>query len=367
MTILRVIRNSITRGNTVLLRILSDAISVGDSATATYVPVGGGSLADGATVVVTGPSATLPSSEWLGGKDGVIESGTPDTLFSRSGWSDGFPNNISDWYYSTARTLNRSRALLFDSTIVADGRGTKSFDYGSSGITQEYRSCNYFWEVPAEQGDMQWKIWRGGVDLDMTDHIDPSWRWTTMRSGITNSLTVYDQDTGGSEGSGLHYFPDGSVEPDGIWIRCECWVTVNSPLGTANGTFRARVTRVSDNEEITDTTITGLNFRGNSPAAGHLRYAHWQNYFGNGGDIEHGNAKMHMDDIYMSRVASGTGAFVRAELVNNAVYASATAAPVICEVLSIEGTTWSVKLNGAGTGKWLALFNASNVPTMVAL
>lgn len=333
--------------------------------------VAGGAIVDGTSYNVTGPAVAVPTTvEGLGFKNGIIDSGTPGNVFTRANWSRGFPGEC-DWRWSTTRTLSRTRALRFDpaglNSSPDNGRGTYTFDHGASGLTQEYFSCNYYWTMT---NACQWKLRRGNYIDDVVDGQDPSWYTScNTQSGFNIFLNVFNQNVVGNP------IQDASagVWPNGTWFRCQIFFTVNSPAGTANGTWRLVVTRISDGAVIQDYTFSGINFKGNAPAVGIFRYSVMQNYLGNSlvASHDHGNCIIDMDDIYLSSVASGTGAFVRAELCNNATFASATKTSGPCKINSIGGTTWNVEANQGPNSisdytHW-ALFNAANTPTMVAV
>lgn len=340
-------------------------------------------MVDGDTISRTGPASTLPTTiEWLGGLGGVIDSGTNGVHFTRTNWSQLYAS-LSDWNWSTSRTLSRSKSLLFDAQATGDGRGTYFFDHGASGISEEYFSCNYYWEVPSAiisgGGGLQWKIRRGHFDVDVVDAQDPSWYTSSNRGGVALFLAVFNQDATHTPDTivpGYHFLAGGPRPPENTWMRVETWTKVNSPAGTANGTWRLKITNLSTGATVCDETFTGLNFVGNSPAVSNLRYCVMQNFLGNStiGGPDHGDAKIWMDDVYIASVASGSNAFVHAELCNNSVYASSTIRRA-CKVNSIAGTDWSVTLNGPLsvfgvsdlTGLYLALFDSSNTPTMRAV
>lgn len=331
-----------------------------------FAAAGSGAIADGDTIVRTGPSATKPSIiEWLGGSGGVIDSATADADFSRTGWSKSF-TDISRWTYNTGRTFNRSKSLLADNKYPTptDGRKTWFYDYGASGVTEEYRSCNFYCDRGSAT-TFQWKIWRLLPAELETDGQDPSWYIANWYNGYGNAfLNVYNQDGGGTRDLS-------TLAPFNGWFRLEVFWTCNTPNGTSNGTIRFKCTNRSTGATVFDDTFSSVNFRGSTGPPPVHRYACWQNYLGNETPTDT-QLRVYMDDIYMSAVASSTGAFVRAELCNNGTYASATISE-ICEVTGISGTDWSVKLNKGQhassdlTGLYLALFPASGSPTMVAV
>lgn len=341
--------------------------TVGNQATSavqTAITNSAGGTVDGSTVTVTGPTATVPDIvENFGLLGGVQDSGTPGAKFSRALWTQGFPDGEGDWKFTTSRLVGaRSRSIVFDPLAngsPSNGRGTFYYDYGAAGISQEYRSCNFFWNVPGLRH--QWKIWRGNHIQDVTDGADPSWYISSNGAGVPLFISVYAQDS-------LHWIPTDPRPPENQWFRLELFITHNSPLGTANGVARLRATSIATGAVLFDQTVTGIRFRGTGAAA--LRWGPWQNYLGNSGTtVDHANASITMDGIYASAMRAGVGAFVRAELCDNASYA-ASSKRVPCRVNSIVNGEWSVTLDRGHhvptnlAGLWLALFDANNSPTM---
>lgn len=320
-------------------------------------------VADGATITRTGPSASLPTTvEFLGGSGGIIESGTNGVHFTRSGWSQLFAS-LSDWQYSTANPLSRTKTLRFDTAVTGDGRGTYFFDHGTSGVSEEYTSCNYYCDRGSAT-QMQWKVKRLMPNEDTTDATLPSWYVAAWYNGPGSFINHWS--TGQSATDYLT-----SDIPTNTWVRVETWTVISNPAGTANGSIRVKVTNLSTGSTILDNTLSSIITRGSGDPVS--RYHTMQNYLGNespGGT----RIFIDMEDIYISSVSSGSNAFVRAELCNNSVYANATVKR-LCKVNSITGTDWNVTLNGPSavfgtsnlSGLYLALHPASGTPTMALI
>jgi hypothetical protein len=313
----------------------------------------GGSVAveDGATIEVQGPAVgQLPIVEWLGGRDGHIDSATPDATFGKAGWNPSFPG-LAEWQYSTTRVLSRSRSIVADTDYQTQGEGRRTyfFDFGSAGVEQQYFSANYYVDTGSAT-ELQWKILRLLPQQLEVDGQDPSWYTAQWMSGGTFMNEYGDGST--------HWMPDNSV-PFNEWIRIEIWFTGSAP-GTADGSWRRRVTRISDGTVVHDSTFSGIQWKTQQSPV--FRYACLQNYLGNESP-EGTRLRAYMDDVYLSAVPSGTGAFVRAELID-APSVSAATHRAICEVSSISGTTWSVILNqgtlASVSGAYLALFGAAD-------
>ncbi len=323
-------------------------------------------IVDGSTVSVTGPSASVPSYEWLGGLNGVIQSGTPGAVFSRTNWIplSGYGTQ-PNWYYSTARSLSRSQSLLASNQTPTVGGGIKTYSYdnGASGASEEYFSCNYYLDTGVAS-QMQWKIRRFMPTEDTTDGTVPSWYTARWVSGPGSFVNRWATGSSSSDSIGTEY-------PINAWFRFESWTVVSSPVGTANGSIRVKCTNLSTGATVFDFTESSIITRGSGDPV--YRYTVMQNYLGNETPTNT-PLSVNMEDVYISTVSSGSGAFVRAELCNNSVYSSATVTRV-CQVSSIVGTTWNVVLNGPYSafgqttlsGLYLALFPSSGSPTMVVV
>lgn len=341
-------------------------------------PTAAQEFAHGSTAIATGPSVSLPSVEWLGGLSGVIDSGTVDADFSRSAWTKSF-TDISRMTYDDDEPISPGAKSLKASNWYPngssgqDGRKTWYCDGGVSGFGQNYYSCNYLVSTgtgwSGADPDFQWKIIRTSATANEQD-AQPGSSYTAV---WRNGQAFYNDFNTGS--AGTHWLTDYS--PFDFWVRVEIWETVNDPVDTPNGDWRIRVTRISDGSIVRDQSFSNTMKR--TGADGVVRYLILQNYLGNldyngnGTTYPDDPADVHelvvrMHDLYWSRVTGTSGAYVRGELCNNATYSSSTK-NAICEILSVGGTTWTVKLNKGAYSMddytHLALFNASNTPTMV--
>lgn len=332
---------------------------------------------DNDVVVVSGPAAALPTfREWLGGAGGVIESGTLGAEFSRPNWSLLF-NPQSRWYYTNARVNSRTKTLVFDSTINLHYAGTQFLDHGAAGITDMYTSYNCFIDsppFPVGPQNLQAKLKRLMAELDVQDGFNPSMYTSRWKNWTESFVNIYSEDP-----TPTRTFPPNQTWPWNAWFRMEMWMSRNNPIGSANGFYRLKCTRISDGFVPCDVQFTNVIWRGPGATLPH-RYDCYQNYTGNAPDgtppwpNEWGDSKINMEDIYSASHSSlmNGAAQVRAEIVNSAVYASATKHK-LCFVEDIDGgANWSVRLNGPSgyfgssdlRGLYLALFPASGTPTM---
>lgn len=353
------------------------------------LPRPSGVISDGDSVTVTGPSATLPNQEFLGGLNGFIDGNTLGEEFmndARSGWSLLAPSTSKRPTFDNEQTLNRSKAVMFDTRNSTEYKQTLFFDTGASGFVSMYISaCIYLTHEDIQTGQyLQWKMIRWYNQADVLDGANGN----TMRgyylsqqirpAATANDLLFTGFQNAGSVGSPnviqATKYPTGFPKK-GAWYRYETWLVKNSAPGAADGYFRVRCTNVSTGVATGDDSYSDIILNGNADD-GNFRYAVLQNYFGNAQDGGFGSSHDNLyacawwDDIDIVWSSSARSTPPRAELVDNATYASA-GVRTSCKVNSISGTSWNISVNKGRhanlTGKYWALFAAgSNTPTMVA-
>lgn len=351
---------------------------------------GGGSISDGASVSVTGPSATLPSQEWLGGLNGFVDGNTAGEEFmndARAGWSLLAPSTSKRPTFSTEQILNRTKSVMFDTRNSTEYKQTLFFDTGASGYVSMYTSAYiYLTHEDILTGQyLQWKMirWYNAADVqDGTNGNSFRGYYLTQQirpTGTDNDLLFTGFQNAGSVGSpnivqATKYPTPGFPKKD-AWYRYETWLVKNSSPGTADGYFRAKCTNASTGATVTDNSYSDIILNGNADD-GNFRYLVLQNYFGNAQDGGFGSSHDNLyacawwDDIYVAWDTSTRSTPPRVELVDNATYASATVR-LNCKVNSIVGTTWNIEVNKGRmadlTGKYWAFFAAgSSTPSMVA-
>lgn len=324
----------------------------------------GGGVADGASYSFTSnvSISAPPSYEWLGGSGGVIDAGTNGVHFTRTNWQQLNPT-LSDWLWSTSRTLSRSKSLMYDGTAqgeTGNARGTYHHDCGASGWGEMYSSCNYYWQMSPNQTQCQWKIMRwqtqtdhtGGGGPEVVDNYGPSGYIAAPQLNDDFFLnTFYNCNGSGSSTASTQYFSPAAAPttPHNTWIRIETYMKENTTPGTANGLFRCKMTRCSDGAVLWTASSSNRIWRGASDVSDVFRYLVYQNYFGNGAGINGNvweNSVIFMDDLFHSWVTPGnSGGQRRIELINASTHASATLQPAIQEWTAGSGTSRTVKLN----------------------
>ena len=316
-----------------------------------------------------------PSYEWLGGNAGVIDAGTNGVHFTRSGWTQLF-TTLSDWLWSTSRTLSRTKSLMYDGELqgeTGNARGTYQHDVGATGWGEIYTSCNYYWQMVPNQTDCQWKImrWQQQTDAGGPEVVDGNRPSAYIAAPqVNDDFFLNNFVTGGAGDTTLYFSPAAApTTPHNTWIRIETYMKENSTPGTADGLFRCKVTRCSDGVALWTASSSNRIWRGASDNSNPFRYLIRQNYFGNGAGIN-GNvwedSVLFMDDMFHSWTAPGsTGGQRRIELINASTHASATLQPAIQEWTAASGTSRTVKLNlpanyASFSGCYLVEFDDTN-------
>jgi len=329
---------------------------------------GGSALVDGGSFSFTSndSNAAPATREFLGGLTGPIQSGTTGTHFTRTNWTQLFAT-LSDWTYDTGNQLHsrRPKSLFFNPAAngeVEEGRGTYFYDNGASGFIEEYYSCYYY--ITMNNFTTQWKARRWNWEADVVDNRQPQ-GYTAAHIANPIFLNVFG-DPGGNYPSinpGVYYIPDESGTysyPVNQWFRFETWVKINT-TGNLDGTFRLKLTLVPSGTVQFDSTKTGIRWRDYSSTSNPFRYSVIQNYFGNNTSAT--SCRARMQDLYISSVSSGTGAFRRVELINASTPAAATKS--VIQGYTKSGTTVNIGSVNLGyitetSGLYLVEYSASN-------
>jgi hypothetical protein len=308
-------------------------------------------LVDGASYRFTSTVSigAPPTVEFLGGRNGVIDSGTVDDVFAREGWAELF-RRASDWKWKDDRTRNRSRALRYSGQeqgeIHDNARGTYQYDFGPAGCTEIYVSTNYYWQVATGFNRMQWKMFRyqqqmDGSQPEVVDGHAPSGYWSVMVDQATMPFSQFHTDIGQT----AHWpSPDSGAPPQGQWFRLQFYMKVNSPVDAHNGVGRLEITD-SSGTQLRLLHFTDVNYRNASDNSNPFRYFIYQNYFGNGdqGDSPGGNiwgdTVLWMDDHYLACSTTGTSALHRVEI------SDGTSEPVIQRITAASGTSRTIEVN----------------------
>lgn len=341
------------------------------------LPRPSGVISDGDTVVRTGPSATLPNVEWLGGLGGFVVSQPLNSEFmatSPSGWTLLPPSTSQRPTFNNEQTLNRPQCVIFDTRNTTEYKQTLFYDTGASGYSSMYTSkFIYLDHLTLTSGYLQWKMMRWTRTETV---VDGDGGYMSNRPNSVSFFSYFN-----SAGQTTKYFDVGGAQNlpgRGAWYRYETWMSMNSSPGVADGTWRVKVSNPSTGATVVDNSYTDIAWNGSSDS-GQLRYLVLQNYYGNA-DVGlptgagNGNAfgVSWWDDIYISWTTSGGGAQVRSELINASTYAASTVRTTN-QINSIVGTSWSDKLNkGRHTqtdlsGLWLAQFNSSGTETITTV
>lgn len=260
-----------------------------------------GDLQESGTVTIRGSAFGSHSLdvEWLGGQDGVIESGSDEQLFVATTRRPGWVEEVLPSRFDDDRAYSYGKSLIFDSSY-SDGRFGLAFDTGDD-IEFAYVSYyTYFDDLGL--GDTtggQWKMYRTMPIVSVADAERPQLVIFNKRRVGGGSGIEWRPQTGG-EGD-QEWLPNtGKQLPDaGSWHRMEIILKPSSANGVADGWGKVykHVPGVIIDKVYDKANLTSYGPDDNRKWRVHM----FQNYQGNGygTDVSSGT-KVWMDDIYIS-------------------------------------------------------------------
>jgi hypothetical protein len=255
-----------------------------------------GDYTDGSTITVSGSSlgtnAGLSNLEWLGGKNGFIESGTNNTIPERTGWDFGAYYGdthpaIQAIKYSSTQAHSGSLSLKSSWPQISQYASGMSYDYGSN-ISKIYVT----WWVYFNHVDMQgqWKMWRlrpnnmvGDMDGEM---MSSNWFYSDgshiqQYVSYVCKLSDYEQCYPNGES---YWTNDEQATPPGKWVRYELYAEASSSAGAKDGTVKYNIYTQDNPVTAIRNDVSDMMTRA-SDVTDQWRYFHWQNYWGNGTDL----------------------------------------------------------------------------------
>jgi hypothetical protein len=253
-----------------------------------------GDYTDGSTITVSGSSlgtnAGLNNLEWLGGKNGFIESGTDSAIPSRTNWD--FEAEFGDTNpafqaikYSSTQAHSGSLSLKSSWPQISQYASGMSYDYGSN-ISKIYVT----WWVNFAHVDAQgqWKMWRlkPNSDLNNADGEIMASSWFYENGDNLQALIMYfceqnsyDQCFPGSNAD-LRWIGGDSIIPLNRWVRYEIYAQASSASGVRDGSFVYKMYK-QDSPVTTIKNDVGTVITRSANVTNQWRYFHWQNYWGN--------------------------------------------------------------------------------------
>jgi hypothetical protein len=268
-----------------------------------------GVASDGSSITLSGTSfgtnAAVGTSnlEFLGGKNGPIESGTVGTDFNgaRSGWSV-----MQDWgntlQFSTDSVLFGTKVLhnQLDLANLQEAPLTYSFP---SPVTSSDHLFISWWQRTTWTGNGQYKILRLSPQYKVTDDVGQTTLFFHNNAGgLTFGPYEYPND-------GTLYPGFSPATPQSTWARFDMDIETSGNT-TGSVTLTKYIPgQALGNEQYSSyhTHYSGLNWN----------YIIWQNYFGTDGTGSMTTGATWMDDIFIQH---GTPA--RVELCDSAIWAN---------------------------------------------
>lgn len=327
-----------------------------------------GALIDGASYNFTSnDSISAPPTVWFGGgKNGIIDAGTPDAVFLPTDWNRLSGSSNCNWKWKTDRLRNRSRALRYSGQEqgepAGNARGTMQYRV-TAGYQELYLSYNFYWQIHPSFNDVQWKMFRhltttdhdGSTDNgfgspEVVDGNSPSAYWSnsTLRdnSPYSQFTAINPNWTFGDSWNSAAYNNAG-VAPQNGWYRLEHYFRENSNTSTSDGVGTLKFTNTSGTTTVSLSTTNRL-YRGPndySQATRPFKYFVLQNYFGNSGGTspggnEWGDSIIWFDDPYIATAVTGGVSPLRRVEISDGV-----SEPVIQKITAASGTSRTIELN----------------------
>jgi len=335
-------------------------------------------LTDGSNFTFTSNSTILhgKTTVFMGGLNGINNTVTIGDAFDQhfpTGFQANSTNVVTGWqivplFFRSSGSLSRNTCLQTHITVDGDGSGRPQYMYDTGGTyTELYARYNVKCVINDPNiTQFQWKRERPSQNGTVTDGVGNA----SVLSGWYNTpgdsyLTYFN--TAGTSQSTWYFGDHGQSDlPNGGdgWFIMETWAVPNTNPGTANGKYLCRTTNVSTGT-VTDRLVTGWMPYSNTDSS---NYRWWvmQNYFGNGagtGVGEYPNVTLYIDDLYVSSVATGTGACERV-ILGNASTIGACTQFALCPIVSKSGTDLTVNINkgylSATTGLYLYEYDSTN-------
>ena len=243
------------------------------------------SISDNDSISLTGSGFGTNSRdiEWLGGSNGVIESGTIDAAFSRTNWTVAPTDSTSQApAYSSTKAHSGSKSIM--SSYPVESQYTSDYTYNHDGtvISEIYITYWTYFDRGSQPSGHQWKMWRlrdvSGVGDTDSEIMYSNWHKPdgTNHQSYVMLLCDWDDYSKCYEDSDTGDMYTGML-PLGSWYRME--ITAHeSDFDTNNGSLDMRY---DDQSNTTHqlfshsgimTKITGTN--------GWRRFV-FQNYLGN--------------------------------------------------------------------------------------
>lgn len=288
----------------------------------------GGAYEDGAEVTVNGSGfgANALNIAWLGGADGLIETGT----------SGRTPSNINGWIFnqgvgcnmSIATTQARSGTKSLFCNLNTDGAygGAVRYDNGA-GIGPGQDIFVTWWTRRVHTGSGQWKMFRINHQNDITDDAPQlvMFNWDDSDQFFVRTS---------APGTGPSSWDAPYPKADNRWFRMDLLVRT-SAIGGSDGRYVMTLFDPEGGRAPRSTTVTGGTYTTSSKL---YRWFLWQNYIGNGMETQ----QTWLDDLYVQ-----VGTQARVELCDKSTWSACTFREIQQPIRWNDGSI-SIKLNRGG-------------------
>jgi hypothetical protein len=262
-----------------------------------------GQISDGQQVVIQGSGFGQNSLniEWLGGKNGAIESGTVGQAFSRTNWENnwGWANLI----YANDQKESGLQSLKVSPDSAVNWNGIMSYNL-TSPVNAGGGLFISYWVRKITSGSGQWKMLRISGNDTVVDGSQEVVLFNWLGTG--SSQLVIDPGQGNDQTTWVN---DVYPTADNTWYRMDLYLQASS-LNTSNGSIT--INRITPGSAIAAQTISGLKTHLTGYSWNHVI---WQNYVGNGMT----NGTFWFDDVYIQN-----GSQARVELGDSSTWSACT-------------------------------------------
>lgn len=253
-----------------------------------------GTVSDGSSITISGSNFTTNSIvgtsnlEFLGGKNGPINSGSSGTEFSRINWSID-PEWGNDIQYSTNNVPWGTHVLQMTGPYTSSGNGNPEaplYYKFPSAVNASDSLFISWWQRTTFSGNGQYKILR----LEPTNTVIDSsgaqdcWFFHNNGGGISYGIN------GGPYVTNSNYLPFTPASPQSTWQRVDMTLKTSSPNSIVITMYTPGSTPQSWSASSYSSSASNNNWN----------YICWQNYFGTDGSGSMTTGDVWMNDIYIS-------------------------------------------------------------------
>ena len=282
-----------------------------------------GQFSDDQQVVIQGSGFGQNSLniEWLGGKNGAIESGSAGQAFSRTNWENAW--GWANLAYATDQKESGVKSLKVNPDSANNWNGIMSYNL-TSPVNAGGGLFISYWVRKTTSGSGQWKMLRVSGNDTVVDGSQEVVLFNWLGTG--SQQLVVDPGQGNDQTTWVN---DVYPTADNTWYRMDLYLKASS-LNGSDGSIT--INRITPGSATAAQTISGLKTHLSGYSWNHVI---WQNYVGNGMN----NGTFWFDDVYIQN-----GSQARVELGDSSTWSGCTIREIQYPTSWADGSI-TVKLN----------------------